>query len=990
MANQIVTLKAAGLQTYYQTLMEIAPGALLKANNVVINRDGVIEPRRGIKAYSLATDKTKQLLEYKGRLIRHVQTKLAYDNGSGTFTDFYGDYTETETGLRIKSVEAKSNFYFTTDQGVKKISAKSAADFTLPNIIEDAGGPKAIAGFLDINPAAGFLPLNDSCSYRILWIITDRNNNLIFGAPSASMTITNTSVATDCSVDLNFQIPYNVTLNTIAYLNNTLFPLVGDPSKIYLDTTNNEAYRWNGSSYVQYSAVTDYKYRIYRSETATGTPSDELYQVYEGTPTATDLENGYIDYTDSLSEALRIGGVPLYTNQYGGEGILKSNEPPPAAKDIALFKGHMFYANTRTRHSAIFTILDLSTFTAGTSDLIISANTYTFDTTEDISLKKVLLSTNPNPQLAIEETAKSLVTVINGDPNEIISAYYLSVAGETSGKVLLQKKDAEDVPFYLGTNDTAIVQSFTPELGTPVNILTKFVSSAEVNGNRVYYSKYQEVEAVPILNYIDIGSKEQDILRIIPLRESLFILKADGVFRLAGDPGSNPVWDVGPFDTTSVIKAPDTAVTLTNQCYYFSNQGIVKLNESSLEPISRPIEDKLLPFIATNPNLATASFSVPYESDRALLVWTVLTKTDTYATVCYRYNVLTNTWTEWKIPKLCGILKREKDNHVPDDKLYFGSATDNYVEVERKNFDRFDYADRQIDITLTPSALNDTVINPTGFNNISVEDVILQEQYVTMYQFNSLLRQLDNDNGLLVHNFYDDLKMSNGENLTSKMNNLVAKLDIADPTAPLYSTLWTSPLNFQTIQTQFNNIIDKLNASPIAYLSNYRKSLGTINYEAIVVSLNRLTQQATLNIAPAFMVGPLVLYKGIKTEVEYAPQHASSPESFKQFSTGTFMFERRSFHIAQVGYNSDLSDNFEEITFYPKSAGVFGGADWGDGTVWGGNGDQAQIRTYIPLKKQRCRFLGCKFLHGVALDSFQLYGLALSVRSYMIPDRDYK
>jgi hypothetical protein len=987
-ASQIINLKASGLQTYYQTLMEISPGALLKANNVVIDRDGVIEPRRGIKTYSPTVDKVKQLLEYKGRLIRHVQDTLAYDDGTGTFTNFYGLYDETETGSRIKSVEAKNNLYFTTAEGIKKISAKTPSDFTLPNIVEDSGGPKAIAGILQLNPLAGFLPLNNSSSYRILWTVIDRNNNLIFGSPSASMTITNTSIATDCSVDLSFQIPYNVTLNTIAYVNSTLFPLVGDPSKIYLDTTNNASYRWDGAAYEQYNKVTEYKYRVYRSEIAVGTPSDELYQVYEGTPTAADLENGYIDYTDSLAESLRIGGVPLYTNQYGGEGILKSNEPPPAAKDIALFKGHMFYANTRTRHSATFTILDLSTFTAGVSDLIISANTYIFDTTEDIVTKKVLISTNPNPQLAIEETARSLVTVINGDPNEIISAYYLSVFGETQGKILLQRKTVVDNAFYLGTTDNAIITSFTPELGTPLNILTKFTSSAETNGNRLYYSKYQEVEAVPILNYIDIGSTEQDILRIIPLRESLFILKADGVFRLAGDPGSNPTWDVGAFDTTSIIKAPDTAVTLSNQCYYFSNQGIVRLNESSLEPISRPIENKLLPFITTNANLAQASFAVPYESDRSLLVWTVLTKTDTFATVCYRYNTLTNTWTEWKIPKLCGILKREKDNHAPDNKLYFGSALDNYVEVERKNFDRFDYADRQIDITLTPSSLDGIIIKPTGFSNIAIEDVILQEQYVTIYQFNSLLKQLDNDNGLLVHNFYDELKMSNGENLTAKMNSLVAKLDIADPTAPAYSTLWTSPLNFQTIQTQFNNIVDKLNASPVAYLSNYRKSLGTTSYEAIITDLNRLTQQATLNIPPSFMVGALVLYKGIKTEVEYAPQHAGTPASQKQFSTGTFMFERRSFHIAQVAYNSDLSDSYEEILFSPNSAGVFGGATWGDGTVWGGLGDQAQIDTYIPLRKQRCRFLGCKFIHGVALDSFQLYGLSLSVKQYAIPNRN--
>jgi hypothetical protein len=944
-ATQIVNLKAAGLQTYFQTLMEISPGALLKANNTVINRDGVIEPRRGIKAYGssfgTSSDRCKQLLEYKGRIIRHVGNKLAYDDGTSVFTNFSGNYLEPISGFRIKSSEAKSNFYFTTNEGVKKISARSAADLSITNVIEDAGGPKAIAGSLSLNGTSGFLLHNNSVAYRILWTYTDRNQNLIFGAPSASMEIENTVGGTK-NVQLDFQIPYNVT-------------------------------------------STDFKYRIYRSEmSASGTPSDELYQVYEGNPTAGELTAKQISVVDSLDESLRLGGVPLYTNQYSGEGILKSNEPPPAARDISLFKGHMFYANTRTRHSSQFTILDLSSFVAGTSTFVIgtttpvSSFTYTFNATENIATRTVQLD-----PASIENTAKSLVRVINGNGSEIVTAYYLSVFGETPGKILLQRKTLVDTSFYIGTTHSAIATAFTPELGTGGTLTTKVLSTTEAIGNRLYYSKYQEVEAVPLLNYIDIGSRDQEISRIISLRESLFVFKGDGVYRLAGDPGVNPIWDIGAFDLTSIIKAPDTATTLANNCYYFSNQGIIKLNESTLESISRPIEDKLIPFISTNPNLDNASFAVGYESDRALLVWTVLTKNDTTATVCYRYSVVTNSWTEWKIAKTCAVLNSHED------KLYFGSGVDNYVEIERKNFNRFDSADRELPLSFSSSGLSGNVIKPSGFFLISLEDVLLQEQYVTIHQYNTLLRHLDLDNGLLVRNFYNELKMVAGDNLTFKMSQLVAKLNIADPTTN-YSLLWTNPAAFNTIQAEFNTIITALNASSGAILTNYVQSTGTIKYEAIVTALDSIRQEVTLNAVPPFMVGPLTLYKGIKTEIEYAPQHAGDPASFKQYSVGTFMFERRSFYTAQTAYKSDISDSYEEISFKPNSAGTFGTNTWGDSSAFGGQGDQGQIRTYIPLKKQRCRFLGCKFMHGVALESYQLYGLALSVRQYSIPDRNYK
>lgn len=945
MATQIVNLKAAGLQTYFQTLMEISPGALLKANNTVINRDGVIEPRRGIKAYGSSFgatgDRCKQLLEYKGRIIRHIGNKLSHDDGTGVFTNFAGNYLEPISGYRIKSSEAKSNFYFTTSEGVKKISARSAADLNLADAIEDAGGPKAIAGTLSLTGAGGFLLNTNTVAYRILWIYTDRNQNLIFGAPSASMTINNTSGGTR-NVQLSFQIPYDVTSS-------------------------------------------EYKYRIYRSEmSASGTPSDELYQVYENSPTTAELTAGQIVVVDSLAESLRLGGVPLYTNQYSGEGILKSNEPPPSARDIALFKGHMFYANTRTRHSTEFTILNLTSFIAGTSTFVIgktspaSSFTYTFNTVENIATRTAQLD-----PLSIENTAKSLVRVINGNSAEIVSAYYLSVVGETPGKILLQRKTLEDNTFYIGTTHTAIATAFSPELGTGATLTTKVLSTAEAIGNRLYYSKYQEIEAVPLLNYIDIGSRDQEISRIISLRESLFIFKGDGVYRLAGDPGANPVWDIGAFDLTSIIKAPDTATTLANNCYYFSNQGIIKLNESTLEPISRPIEDKLIPFISTNPNIGTASFAVGYESDRALLVWTVSNKADTTAKVCYRYSVVTNSWTEWKIAKTCATLNSHED------RMYFGSGSDNYVEVERKNFDRFDYADREIATAFASGGLSGNIIKPSAFSSIATEDVLLQEQYVTIYQYNTLLRHLDLDNGLLVSNFYEELKMVSGDDLTFKMSQLVAKLDIADPTTN-YSSLWTNPTAFNTIQTQFNAIVTAVNNSSGAILKNYNISTGTIKYEAIVIALDSIRQEATLNAVPSFMIGPLTLYKGIKTEIEYAPQHAGDPASFKQYSVGTFMFERRSFYTAQTAYKSDISDSYEDISFQPNAAGTFGTNTFGDSSAFGGQGDQGQIRTYIPLKKQRCRFLGCKFTHGVALESYQLYGLALSVRQYVISDRDYK
>ncbi len=1096
MASQVINLKAAGLQTYYQSLMEISPGALLKANNTVINRDGIIEPRRGIKTYSSTSAIVKQLIEYKGSIIRHIGDTLAYDTGSDpvSFSQFSGTYSEPSSGYRIKSVEAKKNLYFTTNDGVKKISATSASNFsTASNYITDCGIPKALSATATISyTGTGFLPetvttlpiTTTYCAYRIVWTYTDANQNLLLGSPSdriiAANTSSNVASLIKAGVKLKFNIPEGIT-------------------------------------------SADYKYRIYRSEISnTSSPSDELRLVAEYSVTSLDLINKYVEYTDTLTESFRIGGVYLYTNENSGEGILQSNEQPPSCFDLALFKGHMFYANTRTKHALELQLKSVSDFVSGTTTLTITSQTgsfttYTFESQkeifrltfsagssfgyetilniysplntrryclpiyrsdligspsllpndgriflspisitaattnanvalavnnalstvsttiaqdfsrvlatnqitftaqyegiceqptfngtaitvtttqqglgDDLITQRVLLSRNSSSDIAVEETAKSLVRNINANVLEKVMAYYISGVGDAPGKILLQKKDVEDVSFSISTNTLDISDDFVPKIGYPTNETTVLVSKNEAIKNRLYYSKYQEVEAVPILNYIDIGSGDFEISRIIALRESLFILKKDGVFRLAGDPGTNPIWDVGTFDNTCLIKAPDTAITVANQCFFFSNQGVVRLNESSLETVSRPIHDKIIPLITTNSNLSTLSFSVAYESDRSFLFWTVSSKTDTKASVCYRYNVETAAWTEWYIPKSCAVL----NDHL--DKLYFGGEyvnkngiTEYSIDVERKNFDRYDYADREFVFTLNYGDISDFTFTPSIIYDFAVGDVVTQEQYLTIYQFNSLLKKLDMDNGLSFDEFYLNYSASVGSNLTSKMTALVAKLNLVDTTTN-YDALWTDSSDFETMQTEFNLVIQALNVSPTTYFSNYVSSNGTIMYETIVTEKNNSYGSVTLKTQPPFIEGSLKLCKAITTEIEYAPQHAGNPASFKQFSSGVFMFERRSFTTAQASYNSDISDNYEEISLTSKVSGTFGDTLWGDDNIWGGEGDQSQIRTYIPLKKQRCRFLGCKFIHNIAFEKYELYGLSLSVRSYTISDRDYK
>src|SRR5690606_12849452 len=127
--------------------------------------------------------------------------------------------------------------------------------------------------------------------------------------------------------------------------------------------------------------------------------------------------------------SFRASGIFLYTNEITGEGILQSNDPPPLAKDIELFRSSMFYANTKTLHQLNVQIISVLNFTAGTTELYIgnsnSIRTYYAEAAENVAANEFYLSTSLSVAQAIDETARSLVKVINRDSSGLVYARYI-------------------------------------------------------------------------------------------------------------------------------------------------------------------------------------------------------------------------------------------------------------------------------------------------------------------------------------------------------------------------------------------------------------------------------------------------------------------------------------------------------------------------------------------------------------------------------------
>lgn len=1132
-------VKAKGLYTFANKLGSIPDGSLIEATNVVIDRDGIIEKRRGFSLYGteLTTneDRVSQLLVYKDRILRHFNDVLQFDN-NGTFTSFSGSYTEPDSNIRMKGTEANGNFYFTTNEGIKKISASSASTLSSTTIV-NAGGVKALDLQLFINyDISGFMDVSSKVAYRVVWGINDVNDNLILGTPSSRTVISNISTTLLANIDLTFSVPAEVT-------------------------------------------STDYFYQIYRTAVKPKgalsldeiDPGDEMNLVYEASVTMDQITAQIVSVTDITPDDFRIGGTPLYTNPTSGDGILQANDKPPLSIDITNFKEHTFYANTSTYHRFEFNILGLNGFVSGTSTFIITNGStkreYTFvgqneiatilcdtkantasgsyilmnsasnerkyffwfdktgsdvepsasdtlgrigvqvnitadvtaidvattlataiESTTDFTSSSggtstvtitwvkngnvtdttfgsvapggafsitttqqgdgeeantanggdVLLSNLITPSQAVDETARSLVRIINNDTSGLVYAFYLSGPDDLPGNILLEKRDLSNEIFYLGLNESAITQRFNPSIpvrftGTasvanpsiitaashglvtgdsiimydstttpslnysttvtvltvntftiPVNVTvsgnvsffkTTALSSNDRSGNRVYFSKQSQPEAVPIVNYFLVGSKDKEIKRIKALRDSLFIFKEDAIYRVTGYNGQ---FSAELFDSSATIIAPDTIDVLNNQIYVLTSQGVATVSDGGVGIVSRNIENEITK-ITQFSDFSRLSFAISYEIDRAYLLWIPKKSSDTSATQCFRYNVFTQCWTRWDKAATCGVV-----NSV----IYIGASDTNYIEKERKSFSIDDFGDRELDLDVL---LNRVTNNEYALGSIStseIGDVLSQTQYLTISQFNRLLTKLDADPSIVDIDYSSSLSLSPGDDMRANITALAVKLDAdAGPVFTNYSSSLVGLTTFIGMQSDYNIIVNKLNADNGVKFSDYRTSTGTLDYRS-PITLARKNGNILNTLAPLPLIpGPVKVVKAIESTIVWAPAHFGQPELYKQVSEGTVIFEKTTFTNAVVSYKTDLSQAYENISFSANGTGEFGTFDFGE-INFGGDGSEIPIRTLIPRNKQRCRYITAKFKHSVALESYAVLGISFKER--IVSTRAYR
>ena len=755
---QELKLKVKGLYTHPSDLGSAPDGALSVADDIVIDREETAEPRRGFNRSNAALSASaNSMFFYQGYILTLFSSNtLAYYTNtttgtfgtSGAWTSLAGTIAPI-SGYKMRSAESNQNLYLTTSLGLYKTTGPTVAPVL-------AGAYKALDLQGSTSASTGvWLADKSRVAYRLVWGYKDSNKNLILGAPSQRESFKNSAGATK-AVDLTFTVPVGVNENWFYQLyrstavDNTsadtepsdelglVFegnPTVGSfstYSKTFATTdvnTATEVITVTAHGFVAGDAVVFSSTTTVPAGLTAGTtyyvisPTTNTLQVsatYGGsavnitsTGTGTHTIKGAqrITVTDVTPDVLR--GATIYTAATQ-EGLVAGNEQPPLCRDIAVYKNVLFYANTTSKHRLYETLLAVG----GTSGIVVDDTftvggvTYTGKAVEAVTSAQFAVVTSGSASQNIRDTALSLTRTINQYSSSTVYAYYVSGADDLPGKILFEERSLGGAAFTASASRTTC---WTP------NPTTNGTSTNDRFKNGLYFSKASQPEAAPLSRFFFCGSAQKEILRIVALRDSLFILKEDGIYRLIGDDVSN--FRVELFDNTTKLLASNSVAVLNNQIYALTDQGVVAISESGVAVRSRPIEYTLLSLQGANSSvLQSESFGISYETERKYILFVPKIAGDTGPTQAFVYNVFTNSWTRWVLAKACGGV------NPADNKLYLGDSATAYVNQERKSYSYQDYVDYGSSATI--SAVNGLVLTMTGTDGVSPGDVIYQSASV--------------------------------------------------------------------------------------------------------------------------------------------------------------------------------------------------------------------------------------------------------------------
>jgi len=413
-------------------------------------------------------------------------------------------------------------------------------------------------------------------------------------------------------------------------------------------------------------------------------------------------------------------GDPLYTNPNTGRGAEASRYEPPVSKDMCKGGGRLWWLNTTWKHRFSLELLGVGSPSGiqnnDTISFTVNGTAYTYTASTALnstvpSARVFAVHTYSSPSVNIERTALELVRCINqGLPSLPFYAVYTSVPSDPRpGRIDIIEKGLGGYAIQPWASRQA---SWNPLL--PSSASSSTTSDNSSNSAGVCWSETDDVESWLLGNQLTVGDDNDPIYRGVWLRDTLFAFKKQGGVHII--PNQLP-FRPRELDPTCHVLAPDSVVTLNNQIFALTDQGLVTVTEGGVDIIGWPLDYDFRSLINTARSAITRiPFAVAYESERQLWLWLPSSNSDTYATQVYIYNHATRAFTRVSVERRCGTVMPGTDI------LWMGSATSNTLVRERKSFNETDNADETFTVTL--NAVSGTTLTLSSTANIEAGDLL--------------------------------------------------------------------------------------------------------------------------------------------------------------------------------------------------------------------------------------------------------------------------
>jgi hypothetical protein len=189
--------------------------------------------------------------------------------------------------------------------------------------------------------------------------------------------------------------------------------------------------------------------------------------------------------------------------------------------------------------------------------------------------------------------------------------------------------------------------AFRPNTGTAGSITSESTRAR----NRIYFSKIDEPEAVPTLNFLSIGRRDADILALVPLENALIVFKEDGIFSISGVAPN--AWSVDEINLEMRLLAPQAVCALGGIVYAWTDRGVVGVTEVAARALSQQIGDQLREvqrLLPLNESDVKRGFWMAAHRRHGLVVLgTGDDPADDLASAWYVFHTSTGRWARWPI-----------------------------------------------------------------------------------------------------------------------------------------------------------------------------------------------------------------------------------------------------------------------------------------------------------------------------------------------------